>query len=277
MLNTEQETLALANEIWTFQALDGYLYQLCVMLEKPSGKVILKTEPFQSAEEDWSHHFCCIGDKLPDVPLRLLVIHHALSGFHESNSQLAPARQALAKQLLIALEQQALPNKKAQLMDMLSKETVAARKNAFLKLFVHLADGKDLEPLSGLTELDLGGDAYLRDACPKLSRFSSLQRLILEHCDLMDQDLKFLQFLPKLQYLNLNQNPVSSIGLFWLKNPASLQELNLSDTNLNSAGSLILRPMSNLKTLSLPARGFSEEEIASLQESLPQCRIQKVH
>jgi hypothetical protein len=272
MPNTKEKLLAIGSELWLFQAIDTYLYELCSMFEEPSTLLPAGLRPFRSLEEDWSAHFSNLAERLHDAPLRLLVIYHALRRFLESNQQ--EAKEALVREMLIDLERHSLASARERLLEFVSTDETVPERNAALKLFLHLSEEPELNTQTSITDLDLSGDLYSAALAERLSRFNHLRILRLSRCGLIDKDLGFLQAMPELEHLDLSQNAVSSVGLRSLKEPASLQSLNMSGTNLNSTGMMLLRQMTRLETLYLP-QGFDDESIDSLQGSLPQCKIQR--
>lgn len=273
MPNTKNEMSELGSEIWDYQEVDSYLYELATIHE--SASAALESDGFGSVKEDWTAHFNADYGQLADVPLRLLVIYHALTNLFEVIAE-DRAKRAIIEELTGRFNRSLLSAAKEKLLDELSNEENAARRNALLKLFLHLADKDELKPLLAITELDLSGDRHVNLICNKLSRLTKLQILNLRRCAIVDDDLSFLEKLAELKHLDLSENPVSSYGIERVKDPAAMETLKADGSNLNRTAVPFLRKMGKLKSLSLPAQFFDDENTESLQQSLPNCKISRI-
>ena len=275
MLNTNNRELTeLGAEIWAYQSVDAYLYELCSILENAS-KAIGAAAPFDSVSDDWSAHFCGDYNAMTDVPLRILVIYHALTNLFESIAEEKTKRE-LIEERLNQFNRSLLASAREKLLEQLNAEESSGRKNSLVRLFLHLSDKDELKPLHGMTALDLSGDLNSSSICSKLGKLSKLENLNLRNCALIDEDMPFLAKLTELKQLDLSDNPVSSLALDHLANPQQLRLLKLSGSNLNRSALPQLRRMKKLESLWLAAQWFDDENTASLQSSLPDCKIQRI-
>ena len=129
-------------------------------------------------------------------------------------------------------------------------------------------DHADVAPLANLPNirhLDLRS-TQVSDLAP-LAKLEELERLAL--ADTPVTDLSPLSNLVKLEVLWLNYSQVADLSP--LENLTRLEYLSLNDTAVTDVS--VLTRLTHLKRLSLPVAHVSEEDVAKLQEVLPNCKI----
>jgi len=105
----------------------------------------------------------------------------------------------------------------------------------------------------------------------------------LSGSELTDAGLVHLAGLTALETLELNSTEVTDAGLAHLTGLAALETLYLWDTQVTAAGLVHFQKMPALRQLELALSGsqtlsprFTDADIASLQEALPNVRIRPV-
>jgi hypothetical protein len=89
----------------------------------------------------------------------------------------------------------------------------------------------------------------------------------------MDEDLKVLKELKRVQVLRLSLTQVTDAGLKELRDLKQLKELNLYGTQVTDAGLMELKDLKQLKDLNVKKTKVTNEGVADLKLALPNCRI----
>ena len=198
-------------------------------------------------------------------------------------------------------------DKKAKLKGV-SLSELAASENAknLERLTAHSADLTDedmayLAEFPNLKYLELNVNPKITDqGLQHLKGLKELRYLSLFYCpELTGSGFEYLTKLEKLVNLNISNNQISDKHLSQLQKINSLQVLNVDPNTdqgmaelsrfsslrrlwiggkqeqLTDAGLEKLSSLSNLEILMLPRDKYSEEAIAQLKQSLPDCRIQQ--
>lgn len=124
-----------------------------------------------------------------------------------------------------------------------------------------------------MTHLDLGvmdiGDATLI----YVAKMKELEWLDLGATHITGNGLANLTDLPKLESLNIGMTRVGDAALPHLAKMHSLRHLNLHHSRLSGEGILQLATLTNLKTLDLQNNFVPADDLATLRQRLPDCRI----
>ncbi len=125
-----------------------------------------------------------------------------------------------------------------------------------MEIFARLQNRSPLEALivADLVRLDQAGKVIVAD---------------FSHLGILDDDLGVLQWLPDIQWLYLQGNPITDAGLVnltWLPN---LTLLDLSDTRITNAGVENLLELPNLETLHLGGVSVATETLKRASERKP--------
>jgi Leucine-rich repeat (LRR) protein len=133
-----------------------------------------------------------------------------------------------------------------------------------------------LEHLKGLLHLGrlfLNDTAVSDDGLVHLKGLANLWLLYLQRTRVTDAGLEHLKGLTKLTTLWLNETPVSDAGLQHLKVLANLKTLKLDGTQVTDAGLQHLKGLISLRELHLTGTKVTALGVATLQQTLPNCRI----
>jgi len=146
--------------------------------------------------------------------------------------------------------------------------TPLARSKHLEELFLNDTQVHDLSPLAGLKKLKGLGlyRTQVKDITPS-ARITSLEQLILGKTQVAE--LTPLAELKNLQNLDLNRTQVSDLTP--LAGLQALRWLNLDHTQVKDV--MLLAGLKNLTSVSLNATPVSKEQVESLQQALPNCRI----
>ncbi|HOY07790.1 MAG TPA: hypothetical protein PLO67_20410 [Saprospiraceae bacterium] len=98
--------------------------------------------------------------------------------------------------------------------------------------------------------------------------------LNLNKMPVQDADLKTITTFTSLRKLNLSATQITGATLSELKNLKTLRQLSLAGTSVKAADLEGLSDLPNLKVLYLWNTGVTEQEIADLQQRLPQTRLE---
>jgi hypothetical protein len=90
-----------------------------------------------------------------------------------------------------------------------------------------------------------------------------------------DADLEHLRAFPQLRELILDNSQITDAGLEHLKGLANLQTLSLVGTHVTDGGLERLGPLKGLTLLDLKDTAVTDEGVKKLQQSLPNCRIER--
>ena len=155
---------------------------------------------------------------------------------------------------------------------------------------------KNLEKLTSLQKLDLGGTPITDTGMKHIKRLTSLKIINVSATQITDSGLKQLKELTNLQELNLSYvnsitddglenlqelmsvsfldlsgTLITDAGLVHLKGLANLQELNLGSTKVTDAGLVHLTGLTKLERLSLRVTHVTDAGLEELKRALPNC------
>ena len=126
-----------------------------------------------------------------------------------------------------------------------------------------------------LTMLFLPGNRITDDGLAQLAHLQNLQRLDLSDNEIEGPGLKSLAGLKQITMLWLNDNPLTDEALVHLAELNKLQILMLTNTNVAADGLKALARLKRLSYIELTGTTISAESVAELQETLPNCQIEK--
>jgi hypothetical protein len=106
-----------------------------------------------------------------------------------------------------------------------------------------------------------------------LRKLPSLRWLNLAHTTVDDEQLAFLESTPQLEFLILWATDVSDSGLQHMASLSKLEKLDLSATKVTGAGLSQLAALTSLLELYVEVPNIEDEDIARLQEKLPETLI----
>lgn len=86
-------------------------------------------------------------------------------------------------------------------------------------------------------------------------------------------DLKYLEDLPQLEYLDIRDLDVTDSGVEHLRNLSQLKTLWLDNSQVTDAGLRYLERLTLLKSLGLSDTHVTEAGVAALQRAIPDCVI----
>ncbi len=159
------------------------------------------------------------------------------------------------------------------------------------------AFGGLVDPDGNTTKLNLANRPITDDDLAEISKFSSLETLLLGNTAITDAGIRHLVGLKRLstiglintgvtdlgvefladnfdlKILYLSETAVTDQGLFSLKDEQHLETLVLRDTIITDAGVQHLKGLKNLKWLLLGQTRVSEKVRAELREALPDAEI----
>jgi uncharacterized protein (TIGR02996 family) len=145
-----------------------------------------------------------------------------------------------------------------------------------LRLHSAASTERGLEPLAALSNLR----ALTLDACQSLwgagfAQFTGLERLVLPHSPITDEELAGICRLSRLHFLDLTwSRGFNPAGLAGLSRLPELRCLCLSRDHLTDATLNHLRDLKQLRELRLPSRGhFPRATVEELPRLLPHCRV----
>jgi Leucine-rich repeat (LRR) protein len=130
-----------------------------------------------------------------------------------------------------------------------------------------------LKNLTKLRYLTLSGTDIGDCGLAHLQNLKSIERLWLGETFVGDAGLKYLKGLCSLRDLVLMHTYVTGKGLGHLKQLKSLRYLYLSGTDIGEEGAGHLKDMTWLQQLQIDDRAASPEQIRSLRDALPDCRL----
>lgn len=91
--------------------------------------------------------------------------------------------------------------------------------------------------------------------------------------ELKDDDLKALQAFPQLEWLSLNDTPITDAGLAHVRGLNKLKTLGLAGTRITDKGLGCLKGLTNLDGLNLNGTKVTKAGVAKLRQSLPNAII----
>lgn len=90
---------------------------------------------------------------------------------------------------------------------------------------------------------------------------------------IVDEDLKFLQWFPRLRFLNLRAASVTDDGIKYLAQNRSLAHLDLDQTSVSDEGLHHLYGLYKLEFLKLDGTAVTSRGVSELRRQLPGCRV----
>ena len=135
---------------------------------------------------------------------------------------------------------------------------------------------ESLRRLTRLKSLNLRGTKVTDAGVERLQELLQLRQLTLTNTQISDAGLEHLKGLTQLHELSLDYNyQVTDAGLEHLTTLTELTTLNLSGTQVTDAGLEHLNTLTQLKTLSLDNTHVTHAGVAKLQQTLPNCKIER--
>jgi Leucine-rich repeat (LRR) protein len=133
---------------------------------------------------------------------------------------------------------------------------------------------KELTECKNLEELDLAETQADDETALALLNFPNLKILDLWHTQVTDTGLESVGKLTNLEELILVGTPISDAGLSHLTGLSKLKILSIKECNkVTDAANPVLSKLQSLQKLSLDQSGYSENGVAELRKSLPECEI----
>lgn len=110
-----------------------------------------------------------------------------------------------------------------------------------------------------LTNYNISDISFLTSLNP-----DDLQELVLEGCNIGDDNLSSMDVL-RMKGLNLNNNPITDLGLDFISSFSTLEKLSLGKTQITDAGLESLGSLVQLKKLWLQETGITDAGMTKLQ------------
>jgi hypothetical protein len=126
-----------------------------------------------------------------------------------------------------------------------------------------------------LLSVNLRGTLVTDDDLRVLAGVKGLRVLSLNGTQITDAGLVHLRRLTDLEVLDLGLTRISDAGLKQLRHMANLRVLNLLNTNVTDAGLRYVEALSALRQLNVERTATTVPGARTLQESLPELRIQR--
>ncbi len=143
-----------------------------------------------------------------------------------------------------------------------------------------------LSKLSNLWILDLRGTEITDAGLAHVTELTNLEELVLDDTSITGQSLEHLSNLPKLRTLRLQGTAIDDSSLASLHQLSSLENVMLAGTPITDTGVEHLRMLDGLKVIYLHdtgrgvprdvPQGVTDNAIADLQKSLPNCHVNGV-
>ncbi|MGD9720801.1 MAG: hypothetical protein AB7O59_14015 [Pirellulales bacterium] len=130
-----------------------------------------------------------------------------------------------------------------------------------------------LKSFPQLKQLELDYTAIGDEGIAQLAALPQLYRLDVEDTEISDRALETIGLLPALSSLILDGTKVSDDGLQSLSGLPSLVHLRLRRAPITDAGLLHLARIAPLQSLDVTGTHVTGEGVATLQKSLPKCKI----
>lgn len=131
---------------------------------------------------------------------------------------------------------------------------------------------KHIKGLTSLKIINLGATQITDSGLKQLKGLTNLEELNLSYVSMITDDgLEHLKGLTNLQELNLGSTLITDAGLVHLKGLVKLQELNLGSTKVTDAGLVHLTELTKLEGLSLRVTQVTDAGLEELKRALPNC------
>jgi hypothetical protein len=148
------------------------------------------------------------------------------------------------------------------------------RERAALTALLPFADGVVLWNERGrVQQIDLVGDAITSAHVKQIAVFSDLEALQLM-APFKDEDLAFLESLPRLKALDLWWTPISDAGAEYVSKVETLKSLRLSHTHITDKSLERLARLKNLETLDVGGTSVSHAAVERFRQQRPKCKVQ---
>jgi hypothetical protein len=115
--------------------------------------------------------------------------------------------------------------------------------------------------------------AATNDMLSHLKDLPPVEYLCVDNSPITDEGLRHLQHLTELNKLDLQKTLISDAGLIYIKDLPKLDMLHLDDTQISDEGLQHLASCTSLSYLSISRTKVSKEGVEKLQKSLPKCSI----
>lgn len=133
---------------------------------------------------------------------------------------------------------------------------------------------KYLQSLPRLTKLFLNNTKVVDNDLAGFDAWPQLTVLDLGQTAVTDEGVKLLASLKQLTKLNLEFTEITDVGASHLAKLARLHSLNIQGTRMTGKGLRKLADLASLRSLKIFVNDFATEDIAYLQEKLPELRIE---
>jgi hypothetical protein len=114
------------------------------------------------------------------------------------------------------------------------------------------------------------GPSWLREFLGE-NYFAEVERVTLNGVNIKDDDLKSLETLTNLEYLDLMNTSITNNGLLHLKGLTRLKVLLICDTQIDDSGTDIIEGLTTLEWLLVGRSKVSDAGLKRLKEALPDC------
>jgi len=123
--------------------------------------------------------------------------------------------------------------------------------------------------------LDLRLSSITDDGLEHIKGLTALRRLNLESTKITDGGLEQLKGMHFLTWLNLCSTEITDAGLVNVGRLSDMQELDLSITKITDEGLQHLHGLTELNDLWLMNTDVTDAGVATLQQSLPNCKVHR--
>ena len=130
-----------------------------------------------------------------------------------------------------------------------------------------------LEELTSLTTLDLGGTGITDSQLVHLKNLKQLSELHLDSVNISDAGLANLKGLTRISRLELEKTGVTDSGLVHLDGLTKLRKLSLAFTQVTDRGLVHLKELTHLLQLDLSSTGVTDAGVKDLKLALPNVTI----
>lgn len=149
----------------------------------------------------------------------------------------------------------------------------ASMVNSAVKLLLQFGDEEHLSRLTSVERLDLSFEPFGDVQLMKLALLPWLEEINFRGTMVSMQSMRILRSFDTLVSLGLALTPLTNLVLKDI--PPCVTELNLASTKIDDGCVSLLSRLALLKKLDLTGTGITDEGVAMLQESLPECAIMR--
>jgi hypothetical protein len=128
----------------------------------------------------------------------------------------------------------------------------------------------EFDDRTGETHSQPPGPLWLREFLGE-NYLAEVERVTLNGVNVKDDDLKSLEALTSLEYLDLMNTSITNNGLLHLKGLTRLKALLICNTQIDDSGIDILKGLTTLEWLLVGRSRVSDAGLNRLKEALPNC------